>query len=72
VFLEGYDGDIHISAPAAGRERDPLPPFAQPVESLLPTTQPPPLTEQFETAFSVAEQNYELGAFNGWEEFMRL
>jgi hypothetical protein len=74
MSLEGYDDNIHSDAPAAGHEWDPLPPFGQPVESLLPTTQPraPLLTEQFETAFPMAEQNYELGAFNGWEEFMRL
>ena len=74
MFLEGYDDNIHSDAPAACHERDPLPAIAQPVESLLPTTQPRPssLTEQFETAFPMAEQNYELGAFNGWEEFMRL
>ena len=74
VFLEGYGGDTHISAPATDHEQDPLPPFAQPVESPLPTTQPrpPPLTEQLETALPMAEQNYELGGFNGWEEFMRL
>lgn len=70
MSLEGYDDNIHSDTPAAGHE----PAIAQLVESLLPTTQPKPspLTEQFETAFPMAEQNYELGAFNGWEEFMRL
>jgi len=68
-FVEDHDGTIRSDTLAAGHGRNSpagtpgLPPVEQPVGSFLPTTQPrpPPLMEQLETEFPMAEKYYELG-----------
>ena len=86
-FVEDHDGTIRSNTLAAGHGRDSragtsgLPPVEQPVVSFLPTTQPrpPPLMEQPETEFPMAELYSEIGqppaslpTHEGLEELLQL